>query len=242
MSVPSATSRDIEARDASVIPWEGLEHAIERDLLLPGSALPDPTSSTIERMTFRETRRSRARLGEGEQEAAGTTRPTEPVVLFSKSEFFRRPLPDEAISALVDVFSRDRTDGEARELDFMPWGGAYNREPSDAHRVRAPGGAVPAQARGGRRTGRLGKAMEAAHRQVVRSWASVHPWGSGRVFQNFADLELEDPAEAYYGSNLDRLAGITHRYDPDGVFHLERSPGSHDGRRATCSGGRRSAT
>ena len=32
---------------------------------------------------------------------------------------------------------------------------------------------------------------DAAHRWVARSWGSVHPWASGRVFQNFADPELD---------------------------------------------------
>ena len=49
----------------------------------------------------------------------------------------------------------------------------------------------------------------AAHRAATRSWASVHPWGSGRVFQNFADPDLEHWAEAYYGPNYPRLVRVS---------------------------------
>jgi hypothetical protein len=64
---------------------------------------------------------------------------------------------------------------------------------------------------------------EAGHRQAARSWASVHPWGSGRVFQNFTDPDLEDWAEAYYGPNLDRLIRVKERYDPENAFRFDQS-------------------
>ena len=82
----------------------------------------------------------------------------------------------------------------------MPWGGAYNRVPQDAtafvHRAelfQIKHAAVvdpPASTN-----------AEAAHRWVTHSWTSVHPWGSGRVFQNFADPDLEGWPAAYYGTN-----------------------------------------
>ena len=49
--------------------------------------------------------------------------------LVARSEFFRRPLPTATVAALLEVLTRDRAAGEERELDFMPWGGAYNRVP-----------------------------------------------------------------------------------------------------------------
>jgi hypothetical protein len=57
---------------------------------------------------------------------------TQPRHLFAKSEFFRHPLPGAAIAALVATFSEDRASGHSRALDFMPWGGAYNRVRPDA--------------------------------------------------------------------------------------------------------------
>jgi SAM-dependent methyltransferase len=60
---------------------------------------------------------------------------------------------------------------------------------------------------------------EAAHRWVARSWATVHPWGSGRVFQNFADLDLSSGRGAY-GTNYNRLVTIKARYDPVNFFRF----------------------
>jgi hypothetical protein len=175
-------------------------------------------------MSFRETRRFWAQLG---AESGGATGPHSEVAqrpyLFSKSEFFRRPLPPEAIAALVQTFSHARAPGESRELDFMPWGGAYNRVRHDAtafvHRnelFQLKHAAVvdpPASAH----------AKETAHRWVVASWATVHPWGSGRVFQNFADPDLRNWAAAYYGSNYQRLVRVKVQYDPANFFRLDQS-------------------
>jgi FAD/FMN-containing dehydrogenase len=65
--------------------------------------------------------------------------------------------------------------------------------------------------------------MAAAHQAATRSWASVHAWGSGRVFQNFADPELEHWAAAYYGPNSHRLARIKAQYDPSNLFRFQQS-------------------
>ena len=183
----------------------------------------DPISSFREHMSFLETRRFWAQLGEVEQGNGGVAPPSEPVYLFSKSEFFGRPLPTEAVLALLEAFSQDRTQGEARELDFMPWGGAYNRVPPHAtafvhrrelfqlkHSVMVEPDASPGE-------------REAGHGQVARSWRSVHPWGSGRVFQNFADPDLEGWPEAYYGPSLDRLVQVKERYDPANLFRFDQS-------------------
>ncbi len=84
----------------------------------------DPTSAVLEHGSYRETKRYLAEHGPGEDRPLGH--------LFSKSEFFRRSLPGEVIEALVAGFQRGRVAGQARELDFTPWGGAYNRVPADA--------------------------------------------------------------------------------------------------------------
>jgi FAD/FMN-containing dehydrogenase len=180
----------------------------------------DPSSAIQRGMSFPETRRFWADLGAEENEVGDDpdAEPTEHPFLFCSSEFFGRPLPAEAIAALLETFSRERAPGESRELDFMPWGGAYNRVPSDAtafvHRdelflLKHSVVVDPSASTG---------ANEAAHRQLAASWASVHPWGSGRAFQNFADPDLDAWADAYVGPNRDRLLEIKTRYDPTDFF------------------------
>jgi hypothetical protein len=51
-----------------------------------------------------------------------------------------------------------------------------------------------------------------------RSWATAHPWGSGRIYPNFPVPGLDPWAPAYHGGNLERLRQVKRAYDPDGVF------------------------
>jgi FAD/FMN-containing dehydrogenase len=185
----------------------------------------DPTSAFVKRMTFPETRRFWANLGAAEAMAGEDLQPqaAQHPYLISKSEFFRRPLLSEAILALVENFSLGRVPGESRELDFMPWGGAYNRVRPEAtafvHRGELfqlkHAATVDPQ-------GSIGE-KDRARGWVIRSWASVHPWGSGQVFQNFIDPDLEGWADAYYGTNYERLVRVKARYDPTGFFRFHQS-------------------
>lgn len=63
----------------------------------------------------------------------------------------------------------------------------------------------------------------AARDWMARSWTLVHPWGSGGVYPNFPDPDLQDWARAYYGTNYDRLRRVKAAYDPDGFFRLHQS-------------------
>lgn len=185
----------------------------------------EPTSASSKQMTFLETRRFWAELG-AEEARVGEDLPSaeaQQAYLFAKSEFFRRPLPSEAIAALVENFSPGRASGESRELDFMPWAGAYNRVRPDAtafvHREELfqLKHSVTVNPNG------LSSEKADARRWVARSWESVHHWGSGRVFQNFVDPDLENWTDAYYGTNYDRLVRIKAQYDPTGFFRFHQS-------------------
>ena len=185
----------------------------------------NPTGALSRQMTFSETRRFWAQLGAAEVMAGEGLQPHEAQqpYLFAKSEFFGRPLPTEAIVALVENFSLGRVSGESRELDLMPWGGAYNRVRPDAtafvHRdeLFQLKHAVTVDPKGS-----TGEKAD-ARRWVARSWASVHPWGSGHVFQNFVDPDLKGWTDAYYGTNYDRLVRVKARYDPTGFFRFHQS-------------------
>jgi FAD/FMN-containing dehydrogenase len=150
--------------------------------------LPAPASTELYPAPYREAKR---RL---DQEAP-------PGHLFTKSEFFRRPLPAAAIAALVENLPG------GGDVTFTPWGGAYNRVAPDAtafaHRDERflvqhlmVGPAAPAW--------------------LERSWAIVHPHGSGGVYPNFPDPEVDD--RAYLGSNLERVRRVKAAYDPANVF------------------------
>jgi hypothetical protein len=70
---------------------------------------------------------------------------------------------------------------------------------------------------------------EAARDWLARSWASVHPWGTGGVYPNFPDPDLGDWARAYHGTNLERLIFLKRKYYPEGFFRFHQSipiPGS----------------
>jgi FAD/FMN-containing dehydrogenase len=172
----------------------------------------EPSSADRRELAFRETKRYLAGLGDDE--------PSERAHLFSRSEYFRRLLPAEAIAALLDHFGSGRARGEARELDFTPWGGAYNRVPAGATAFAHRGErfllkhAVVVEP---------GADAEAATRWLERSWTTVRPYGSGGVYPNFPDPALEHSARAYYGDNLDRLTRVKRSYDPDDFFRFPQS-------------------
>lgn len=135
-----------------------------------------------------------------------------------KSEFFRHSLPSEAIAALLATFSESWTPGQFRELDFTPWGGAYNRTRPDAtafvhrsERFLLKHAVNPAVAAGQK---------EAANARVTRSWACVHLHGSGGVFPNFVDPDLENWTAAAYGANAGQLSRVKATYDPAGLFRF----------------------
>jgi FAD/FMN-containing dehydrogenase len=185
----------------------------------------DPLSRTCAELSYRDTVRFQAAPGAAVGQA--TPPPDQETSSrrhrFTKSEFFDRPLPPQAIAVLADNVARQRAPGQDRSVLFAPWGGAYNQPPPQAtafahrsqlfllqHDIFASSGA-PAAAR------------RAAQQWVTRSWASVHRWGSGRVYPNFPDPALDGPGHAYYQDNYPRLREIKARYDPDTVFASTQS-------------------
>ena len=190
---------------------------------LVGRSGVDPAAASYAHQPYHDVKRSLDGLG-GEPDRGGHR--------FARSEFFRRPLPAEAIGALVDTLARGRGSGQARELNLTPWGGAYNRVPADAtafvhrdERFLVEHVVVATE-------------TDAAREWVRESWACVHPWGSGRVYPNFPDPELADPAEAYWGSNRERLLRVKRTYDPQNRFSTAHPASSGHGDGAGVIGGR----
>lgn len=158
-----------------------------------------------------------------DRELSGSERPPQPGHLYTKSEFFRRLLPGETVAALVAHLTRGLPVGQSREVDFLPWGGAYNRVPADATAFAHRGERFLVQhlVQVGADAGSAERG--AARDWLARSWALVHPWGSGRVYPNFPDPDLEDWAHAYHGTNYDRLQRVKAAYDPGGFFRFHQS-------------------
>jgi FAD/FMN-containing dehydrogenase len=196
---------------------EGEADAAELLGELVGRVGADPVEASRRHLPHRAAKRYLEGLGSVED------RPAQPGHLYTKSEFFRRPLLDETVAALVEHLTQGLAPGQSREVDFLPWGGAYNRVPADAtalvhrgesflvqHLVQVGANAAPAE-------------RAAARDWLARSWALVHPWGSGGVYPNFPDPDLQDWAHAYHGTNYDRLRRVKAAYDPGGFFRFHQS-------------------
>ena len=185
----------------------------------------EPVSASRRHVSYREAKRyldGIAPAGDWPEEAPPPPPPSAERV-FTKSEFFRRSLPGETIAALVDHLLHGLVAGQSREVAFMPWGGAYNRVGAGAtafvHReelfivqhllILDPDADTTGHGAG--------------QDWLKRSWALVHPWGSGGVYPNFPDPELEDWARAYYGQNYERLLHVKAKYDPNGFFRFHQS-------------------
>ena len=146
-----------------------------------------------------------------------------PGMMSARTEFFSRPLPADALTALVAHVAENRVFGEFRQVAFTPWRGAYGRVPPEAtafvHRDPAylvkhtillgPNGAAR---RGGEALGWL-----------TDSWATLHPWGTGGAYPNFPDPALTDFMTAYHGANAARLRAVKEQYDPGNVFRFAQS-------------------
>ena len=179
----------------------------------------EPAWASHTHLPYRDLKRSLVGLGGDGEDAE----PDWPGQVFSKSEFFRRPLPPEAITALLRHLPRGRGACQSRELNFTPLGGAYGRVPAAAtayvHRderfLVEHVAVVDAEASTATRG--------AARQWVTQSRACVHPWASGRVYPNFPDPDLADWAQAYYGTNYERLVRAKRTYDPHNLFRFEQS-------------------
>src|SRR5262249_8453331 len=210
----------------------GSEHDATRlldDLAARGGA--EPATDFREHMSFLETTRYWATVGADRADhAEQQPPPPQREYPMFKSESFPRPLPAETVCALLATLAEERVPGQSRELDFSPWGGAYNRigEHATAFAHRRELFSLKHTAIVDSDSPKAAK--DAAQRWLTKSWRTVHPSGSGRVFPNFPDPDLEDWRHAYYGTNYQRLLRVKGTYDPGNFFcfhqSLPNNPGS----------------
>jgi FAD/FMN-containing dehydrogenase len=129
-----------------------------------------------------------------------------------RSEFFARPIGAGTVASLLSQLGQPLSAGR-REISFTAMGGAYNRVAEDA----------TAFAHRGERFLLEHVADGPDDAWVDASWAVAHVDGSGRVYPNFPDLALEDPAAAYHGGNLARLTAVKRAYDPQRFFDFPQA-------------------
>jgi FAD/FMN-containing dehydrogenase len=115
----------------------------------------------------------------------------------STSLFFRDALPGDVVPA-------------GGELDFSPWGGAYNDVAPDAT-------AFP------HRDARFLLKLSGPPEWLERAYAAARPYSTGGAYVNFPDPDLRDWETAYYGANYARLQEVKGRVDPDEVFSFHQS-------------------
>ena len=169
------------------------------------AALGRPAEAAFAEGNARDAKRFLAGLGGAGEEDDGHA--------YLRSEFLAEPLSAAAIEALVAHLDEG---GFHRELDFSPWGGAYNRVARRRHRVPAPRRPLPAQARGGDRAGRRipgrrARGSTARGRSRTRTARAARTSTSPRTASTCGRAE-------YLGANRERLLELKRRYDPEGVF------------------------
>lgn len=151
-------------------------------------------------------------------EVAGPPWGVSPGRRLTRSEFFDGSLPPGAIGALVDHLVGGRVAGQARELEFIPWGGAYGRvAPTATAFVHRRARFIL------KHTGQAIRRTTDAVRQDTQRWvdvsqAIVRPWGSGLIYPNYPEPGRSPLDPAYHGDNLDRIRRVVTSYDPDAVF------------------------
>jgi FAD/FMN-containing dehydrogenase len=128
-----------------------------------------------------------------------------------RSEFFSHPMRRSTIAAVLARFE-DCAIAAPRQLTFTPMGGAYNR----------PAETATAFAHRNERF-LLEHVGEPPDIWIDRSWAIAHADGSGHVYPNFPDPELDDWTTAYHAGNHSRLAEVKNAYDPGHLFHFPQS-------------------
>lgn len=140
---------------------------------------------------------------------------------YTRSHFFERPIERQAIDACVDLLRADRAYAEHREIEIVPWGGAYARDVPNAFIHRSARVLMRHTAyTGARATPELRAHAEAWCRSSFDACARLD---NGHVYQGYAERTLANWQQAYYGNAYPRLQAIKRRYDPDNFFRHAQS-------------------
>jgi FAD/FMN-containing dehydrogenase len=134
------------------------------------------------------------------------------VAFAAKSDYVNTPLPQAAITALVNGVSARQSSGRgAVFLDAH--GGAINRVPPGATAFVHRDALFSIQY----------TAQNGGAAWLAQLYAQLRPHVSGFAYQNYVDPQLASWQHAYYGSNLPRLRKIKRAVDPHGYFRFAQS-------------------
>jgi len=143
----------------------------------------------------------------------------------AKSAIARQPLSGDAIAALVKAISslseRSGVGGGAVLLDSL--GGAVSRVAPDATAFPHRDAFAVAQLLGSWDAGAPATVAEATQTWLRDMYATVRPLVGRGAYVNYADAELSDWEDAYYGANYARLRLVKAKYDPDRIFDFPQA-------------------
>jgi hypothetical protein len=121
----------------------------------------DPVEASRRHLPHRVAKRYLEGLGslEDQPERSGPEPPPQPGHLYTKSEFFRRPLPGETVAALIEHLTNGLAPGQSRGGGLPALGRRLQPGARRRNRLRPPRRALPSPAPGpGRRQRRTGRA------------------------------------------------------------------------------------
>jgi FAD/FMN-containing dehydrogenase len=143
----------------------------------------------------------------------------------AKSAYFAAPPPAPALAAItaaVESFQRELP-ALGGGLAFDAYGGAINAVAPDATAFVHRDALCQLQLSGSWGAGASSETTDAVASWLSETAAALAPYTNGEAYQNYIDPTLADWPQAYYGSNLARLASVKRAYDPDDIFSFAQS-------------------
>lgn len=131
----------------------------------------------------------------------------------TRSHFFNQPFTADAIGDLIANLDRDRAWAQAREIELVPWGGAYARPAAPAcfaHRAAR----LLVRHSGMAGAGSTPEARRAVATWAERSFATLDALGNGSAYQGYAEPASGDWLQRAYGSDRERLTEVKARFNP----------------------------